>query len=129
MTLHNLYQLSNLKREIQDIKNEIIELQALAESITAPMSDMPHGAGGGDKVGTYATMIADCKKLLEEKKRECHCEYKMLLNYIFRIDDSLTRTIFFQRFVKNKEWEAVAEYIGSSEYAVKQICYRYIAKN
>ncbi|MDD6489291.1 MAG: hypothetical protein PUG48_05695 [Clostridia bacterium] len=129
MTLKKLSQLYHLKQEIKMYEQLIQKLQSDAEGTTQNLTGMPPSGNVSDKVGQIATDIADYKALIEYDKQKCKEEYRKLHEYIQSIDDSLTRQIFTLRFVECKSWFEVADSIGSSEYAVKQICYRYIKKH
>lgn len=107
----------------------IQKLQSEAENTTQNLTGMPSSGNVSDKVGQIATDIAFYKVLIECDKQKCKEEYNKLHEYIQSIDDSLTRQIFTLRFIEGKSWFEVADAIGSSEYSVKHICYRYIKKH
>lgn len=128
MTLKELSQLYHLNREIKQYENRIKELEALADGTSQNITGMPSGGGMIDKVGQIATDIAYYKSQIELNKQKCWNELNRLNAYIQSIDDSLTRQIFTLRFINGESWMGVADIIGSSEYSVKHICYRYINK-
>lgn len=129
MTLKELSQLYYLKKEIKQYERKIEVLRTRAEGTTQALSDMPGGGGNKDKVGTSATDIVNYENKIKEAKQKCEVELKKLEDYIYAIDDSLTRQIFTLRFVEIKSWNEVADKIGSSEYSVKHTCYRYLKRN
>lgn len=129
MTLKELSQYYYLKREIEIYENKIMLLECKATSTTQSVTGMPHASGVSDKVGDNATEIAFYHSQIELNKLKCINELKRLDRYIRSIDDSLTRQIFELRFKDRLKWEDVASTIGSSEYSVKHICYRYIKKH
>lgn len=126
MTLKELSQYYYLRREIERYKNKIKELENKATSTTQNITDMPHCNGISDKVGDNATEIAYYRSQIELDKLKCKNELERLDKYICNINDSLTRQIFELRFKDRLKWQEVADVIGSSEYSVKHICYRYI---
>lgn len=126
MTLKELSQYYYLKREIETYENKIKILESKATSTTQSVTGMPHGSGISDKVGDNATEISFYRSQIELNKLKCKNELERLDRYISSIEDSLTRQIFELRFIDRLKWVDVASVIGSSEYSVKQICYRYI---
>lgn len=126
MTLNELSQYYYLKREIEKYENKIKALETKATSTTQNITGMPHSGSVSDKVGDTATEIAYYRSQIELDKLKCKNELERLDKYIRNINDSLTRQIFELRFVERLKWQEVADSIGSSEYSVKHICYRYI---
>ena len=92
---------------------------------------MPHGGGTSDKVGRYAVRIADLRSMIDDRKARCWDELRRLNAYIDGVEDSLTRQILTLRYVNGLSWQQVANSVGgaNTEYSVKHICYRYLAKN
>lgn len=129
MTLKELSQLYYLKREISDIKCRIAELEAKATDTSAKITGMPHSGKSGDKIGSIISKIDYYKSALNKKLTEYTSELIRLNEYISACPDSLTRQILKYRFIDGMSWPQVAAKIGISEYAVKQIAYRYIRKN
>lgn len=126
VTLKELSQYYYLKQEIKRYEEKIIELENKATSTTQSITGMPHNSGVSDKVGNNATEISYYRSQIELDKLKCKNELKRLDGYIRDINDSLTRQIFELRFIDRLKWQEVADIIGSSEYSVKHICYRYI---
>lgn len=126
MTLKELSQLYYLQKEIRMYENKIKELRTQAEGITKPLTGMPGGGGNHDRMGSAIEKIDLYEHKINALRERCITELMSLSAYISAIDDSLTRQIFMLRFVDGLQWEDVAERTGSSEYAVKHICYRYI---
>ena len=65
MTNKELSKLYHLKKEIEIQRNRLCELENIASSCTAKITGMPHSKEISDKVGKYATQIADLKYLLD----------------------------------------------------------------
>lgn len=129
MTLKELSQLYYLKRDIKDLKQRISGLEDNATDTSAKMTGMPHTGKSCDKIGRCSAEIIYYKSVLNEKLKEYTAEFIRLFNYISACPDSLTRLILKYRFIDGMSWPQVAAKTGISEYAVKQIAYRYIRKN
>ncbi|MBQ2775155.1 MAG: hypothetical protein IJF40_04630 [Clostridia bacterium] len=126
MTLKEMSQLYHLNREIESLQSQLEALECEAEKITQTLSDSPRAPGVSDKTGKYAVLIADLRDKIKNRKARCWDELARLNEYIDNIDDSLTRQVIHLRFVNGLSWQQVAAETGSSEYAVKQMCYRYL---
>lgn len=129
MTLQELSQLYYLNREIESDKRRLAELKAKAYAASSPNLSGTGGSGApGDRVGLYASEIAEIEKIILEKQRRCFVERTRLERYIADISDSLTRQIFTLRFINGLSWVQVAHGVGggNTEAGVKMICYRYI---
>lgn len=127
MTIKELSQLYYLRHEIEQEERRIQSLREKATSITASVTGMPHSGGIADKTAIAAD-IADCEMLIAAKQNEAIVMYRRLTNYIYGIDDSLTRQIFKARFVDGLKWEQVADKCGGSAASVKMTVYRYIKR-
>jgi hypothetical protein len=130
MTLKELSQLYYLQREIAMDTRRLVELRAKAESTTGRISGMPGGGTAKNKLEQYAIAIVDLEAIITAKQMQCIHERNRLERYIADIPDSLTRQVFYLRFVNGLTWSQVAHSIGGGNTAasVKMICYRYIAK-
>ena len=129
MTLKELSRVWYLRREIEDNRARLYELESRAYSPRSPgMSGMPHGAAVGDPVSSFAAEIADLKALICEKQLACVREWFALELYISAIPESYTRLIFRFRFEDCLSWEQVARKIGGGNTAdsVKKHAYRYL---
>lgn len=129
MTLQELSQLYYLNREIESDKRRLAEFKAKAYAASSPnLSGTGGSSAPGDRVGLYASEIAEIEKIISEKLRRCFVERTRLERYIAGISDSLTRQIFTLRFINGLSWVQVAHGVGggNTEAGVKMICYRYI---
>lgn len=132
MTLKELSQLYWLKREIEENKRRLEELEAMASSPKAQNLDgMPHVPSHGDALARCVAEIVELKAIIAAKQRHCIFERRRLERYIAGIPDSLTRQIFTLRFVNGFSWVKIAFSLGggNTESSVKMICYRYIKKS
>ena len=108
MTIRELNQLRDLKREIQMDAERIAELETQATHITVSLSGMSSGGGDGKRLERYAAAIADLHTQIEYKRQRCIAEQKRLEAYIDDIPVSLTRQIFTLRFIEGLTWQQVA---------------------
>ena len=132
MTMQELYQLRDLRREIRMDEERLAEMETRATHITQTLSGMPAGGGDGKKLEREAVAIADLRSLLEDKRARCQSQLLQLERYIQSIPDSLTRQIFTLRFAEGKSWAKVAETIGYSErhiYRLNKLVQRTLEKD
>ena len=106
LTRKELSQLYWLKKEIEREIRRVEELEALATGCTAGASGMPGSGGLSDKTA-IAGQIADCKTLIETKRRELVTEYNRLLHYIKDVDDAYIRNILKYRYIECLTWRQV----------------------
>ena len=127
MTLKELSQFHYLKQEIRRDEERLRELEAIATDTAVKLSGIPFGEGVSDKTA-IACQIADLRKELQEKMKEALTEHNRILRYVRAIDDSLTRQIFWLRFLDGLSWVQVAQRVGgnNTESSVKMTCYRYL---
>lgn len=115
MTKKELSQLYWLRREIEEDRCRLDELEAIAASPASPRYDgMPHAPGAGDGMARMAAEIVDLKAIISAKQQQCIHERNRLERYIADIPDSLTRQIFALRFVKGLSWWQVAARVGGN---------------
>jgi hypothetical protein len=131
VTTQELSQLYYLNREIEHLKTRIEELECIATSSTSRITGMPHTTDISDKVGKYASEIADLKELLDLNLKKCFYELNRLNRYISSIQDSEIRLIITLRYINGLSWRQIAFSIGggNTEDGVKKIVYRYLKKN
>ena len=108
MTKKELSQLYYLKKEIKEQQRRIAELEAAATKCTASVSGIPTGKGVSDKVGQYASQIADLKVLLDLNIKKSFYELNRLTRYIENIEDSEMKLIFSLRYIQNMRWHEIA---------------------
>lgn len=128
MTKKELSQLYWLKREIEEDRRRLDELEAIAASPASPRYDgMPHAPGAGDGMARMAAEIVDLKAIISAKQQQCIHERNRLERYISGISDSLTRQIFTYRFVKGLSWWQVAARVGGNTAdSVRKVVDRYL---
>lgn len=126
MTLHELYQLRDLRREITLDAERLATLEARATHVTQTLTGLPSGSGNAQKLERQVAAIADLRELVEKKKERCSLQLVELETYIHTIPDSLTRQIFILRFESGKSWRRIAIETRNTEENVRQICHRYV---
>ena len=87
MTNKELSKLYHLKKEIEMQRKRLYELETIAKSCSVRITGMPHGTGISDKVGKYASQIADLKCLLDLNLKKCFFELNRLTEYIQSVGD------------------------------------------
>lgn len=112
MTKNELSQLYYLDQEIEQQKRRLHKLEEAAANCSQTITGMPHIPGVSDKVGRYATEIADLKSLIEKNIKKSIAEEYRLEQYIQTIPDCEMRQIIRLRFVEHKSWTKVAFSIG-----------------
>lgn len=130
MTKKELKNLYYLKKEIVAQKKRIKELENLATSCTAKVTEFTNKTEVIDKVGNYATEIADLKRLLDLNLKKRFYELVRLNKFIQTIDDPLIRLIAIYRFEKDMSWTQIAIALGGNNKAesVRKKIYRYLKK-
>ena len=131
MTKKELSQLYYLKKEIKEQQRRLFELEVAATNCAATVTGLPAAKGMSDKVGNYATQIADLKALLEQSLKKCLNELNRLNEYIQNVDDPLVKQIMIYRFIEGNSWVKVAFLIGGNNTVdrVKKRVYRYLKNN
>ena len=114
MTARELKNLYYLKKEIKEQQRRLAELEVAATNCSNKITGLPSGKGISDKVGKYATKIADLKTLLELNLEKSFYELNRLDRFIQSIEDSLLRQIITYRFVNGYSWSKIAFQIGGN---------------
>ena len=112
MTKKELKNLYYLKKEIVAQKKRIKELENLATSCTAKVTELTNKTEVIDKVGNYATEIADLKRLLDLNLKKRFYELVRLDKFIESIEDSEIRTILMLRYAQGLSWQQIAKDMG-----------------
>lgn len=130
MTVKELSQLYYLNREIEQDKQRLANLEAMATSTTVSITGLPNFKGITDKTA-IAVAIADIKGVIETKNKLCITEYNRLMRYIANVEDSYIRQILTFRYVDGFSWIQVALRIGggNTEDSVRKAHKRFLDKN
>ena len=128
MTLKELSGVYYIRKEIEEIEDEIEKLRTTAEKITSVITDMPRGGGVADKLTETIAKIADYQTELADALIRKTNEQIKISKYIDSIDDVTIRLIFRLRFLSLYQWNEVADRVGgnNTEASCKMMCYRYI---
>ena len=130
MTKKELTQLYYLDKEIKKDKERLEELETKATKTTQGITGMSFGGGTLNKVESFAVEIAEQRELIEEKVKRCIVLENRIYRFINTIDDSLTRQIFTERYIKLKPWLKIALDIGGDNTAdsVRMIHNRFLKR-
>ena len=112
MTKKELKNLYYLKKEIVAKKKRIKELENLATSCTAKVTELTNKTEVIDMVGKYAVEIADLKRLLDLNLKKRFYELVRLNKFIESIEDSEIRTILMLRYAQGLSWQQIAKDMG-----------------
>ena len=128
MTIEELNQLAYLEKAIA---LETDRLESLRESIdvkSPALTAMPKAPGAHDKLGETVPKIVDQEQELEEKIQKLNEMKERLTQYIEKTGNVRMHMILTLRFIQQRPWQEIAEYLGGkeTEYSVKQACYRYV---
>lgn len=117
MTKKELMQCYYLNREIMHDTEELINLKILAR--------------GDDGIVADEEEIKRQERVIVEKIRRCNQIKARIDKFLNSIDDSLTRQIFYYRYVKCMSWKKVSYMTGgyNSEEGVRKIAERYLKAN
>lgn len=142
MTLRELSQLSSLKKEEAELRQQIHDLKSdlkectVVDTVQSSGTEPPYqqhtqvvkGIGPSGKAMALSDMIGQRKVRLGEILIQRAAELERLEQYIAGIPDSLTRRIFTYRFAEGKTWQQVAAKVGPPNTidGIKKICYRYL---
>ena len=132
MTLEELSQLYDLKKEVKKDEKRLKILEEDAVSLSSPVvTDMPQYHSNVSRTEISSEKIDQLCSIIQDKKNRCLDEQIKLETYIASIDNSHIRRIFTLRFVDGYSWGRVAREVGGNNTidSVKKTCYRYIKKN
>ena len=129
MTEKELSQLYYLKKEIKEQQRRLSELEAAATNCTAKITGIPCGKGISDKIGNYASQIADLRALLDLNLKKCFYELNRLNRYIDTIEDSEMKLIFSLRYINGMSWQKIAFAINYQDESVPRKRHNRFLKN
>ncbi len=130
MTLEELNQLNDLKREIVIEKGRLEALRTRVYGSTGRLSGAPGGGSNESRIARYYPLIESLEAVIEDKICQAICKAEALERYITEIPDSFMRQIFTLRFIDGLEWRDVAQRMGggNSWKNISNMCYRYLQK-
>lgn len=131
MTLNELYSIPHLEREIDEISKRIKEIEEMGESTTAQLSGMPSSNKKSDKVGECGTALAYYKELLYDAQKKRIVAEIEIVKYIETVKDAEMRRKLWLRFVRQMQWQEIADKIGgnNTEDSIRKSVNRFVNKN
>ena len=96
------------KRNIESLRDEILQLEAMAEYVS-PVGSTVRSSGFSDKVGKAAANIADKKKKLERMVEETLELMNDIEAKIEQIDNERYRWILRERYLHFRKWNQIAQ--------------------
>ena len=128
MTIKELSQVRYITKEIESDRRRLTELETKANNTVSSLSAVPGGGSVSDKVGLYASEIADLKAVIQANETRCLKEKARLMRIINEAPDSQLREILKLRFIDCNTWNVVADKIGgnNTDNSVRKKAIRYI---
>lgn len=105
-----LINIGRLDREIETLREEMVRVRTLAESITARSG----GTGGGnsgrvsDKVGDAAVRLADLQTKIANRIEVYACKREEAMTMIGMIKSSRYRELLIRRYFLRQSWRKIA---------------------
>ena len=129
MTIRDFSQLLYLRKEIMVEQERLEELERAVEMKQISFPNIPDIHLQSVDSETLDE-IEHCKQLIERCMKKSIQEYKKLILYISKMDDSIIRQIIFLRFIQGHTWVQVAAEIGggNSPDGIRMMVKRYLAK-
>ena len=130
MTLHDLNQHAELRRQLAKTERLRESLRSAAEPGAQVLTGMPHAPGYQNKLGDLAAEIADLSNEIARLRAYIREREPEIADFINSIWDGQTRTIFRLRFLRGMGWGDIARAAGGGNTAgsVRIICHRYLKK-
>ena len=108
------------KEEIQSMRDEIAQLEALAEYVS-PKSERSGKVGcHSDRVGTLAAKIADERDRLGQRMAELLEVRDKIKSQIDEIDNMRYRLVLTERYINCKQWEKIS---ADAHYSLRAVQY------
>ena len=113
MTVKELEQLAYLDKIIRYEQDKLDDLRASVGLHSPGLSDMPKAHGARDKLGDTVPKIVDKTREIEENILLYQKTRERLLDYINRVPFVRVKMIMKLRFIEQKTWQEVADYIDN----------------
>lgn len=123
MTKNNLEQLIDLKKEIEEINQNILRIEQM--SILSADEKAFETVHGYDSVQSYQYLYEQ-KELLCERKMQVAKEEAKLMQYINGIQESRVRRIMQFRYINGYSWEKIGEIMHFDRRTGERIVSRYL---
>ena len=115
MTVSDLQQLVYLEKLIQCEQDRLDELRDQAGLHSPGLSDMPKAPGAKDKLGELVPKIVDQEAEIQENIKEYSETRERILRFINHIPNPKIKLIIILKFVNQKTWQEVAEYMDNGK--------------
>lgn len=143
MNKARLEQYGALKREIELLEEQILDMESAVahgdtfDTVKGSMTEFPftyhtitlRGSSDSQQNTELRQALFSVRARRRSAQRRAVRAVSEIEEYIFSIDDSLTRQIFSLRCVVGCSWEGIAAKTGNTADSVKKIYYRYLRKN
>lgn len=123
MTKNNLEQLIDLRKEIEEINQNILKIEQM--SISSADEKGFETVHGYDSVQVYQ-YLCEQKELLCERKTQVAKEEVKLMQYINSIRESRVRRIMQFRYIDGYSWEKIGEIMHFDRRTGERIVSRYL---
>lgn len=141
MTKKELEQLIDLKKEIEELENNILKIEQMnivstPIKVNASSQSFPY-VQSRVTVQEYDPKLADkrfkllCERkiLLNERREKAVEEEKRLMQYINNIKESRIRRIMQYRYIEGFTWEKIGEIMHCDRTTIEKMITRYLKKN
>lgn len=109
-----LSQYRELKAEIEGLRDELKQLEAIAEK-TSPSREPCSGGGNlSDRVGRTSAKIVDLKNEISEEKRRLVELRREIVREIKAVPNPKQRLVLQYRYINGWRWEKIAAHLGFS---------------
>ena len=128
MTLQRLNSHFELVEQYLNAEYMLLRLRDAAGLKAQAITGMPHGTGVSDKVGDTAVEIVRAEEKLAALYTQLKEDEAPIIAWIETVPDICTQTALRLRFIHGKQWKEVSGLIGSTDDAVKRLCYSVVSQ-
>ena len=129
MTAKELKSIYYLDKELKMWQEELQRIIDEARPKAQPITGMPHGNAITNPTLDAAQELAETTNVINGIIAKINIEKKKIYKYIANIDDSYIRQVIELRNVQLLSWPTIAARLGTSEYSVKKMYYRFLKKD
>lgn len=129
MTSKELKSIYYLDKELKMWQGELERIIDEARPKAQPITGMPHGNAITNPTLEAAQELNETTNVINGIMAKIRIEKKRIYKYIASVDDSFIRQIIELRNVQLLSWSMIAARLGTSEYSVKKMYYRYLKEN
>lgn len=109
-----LQMIQDYEQEIDNERQEIQMLRAVATSISSTQGDGVRSGGAGDKTGSLVAQIIDKEKSVREKTKHLDTLKREVISIIDQIESPYGE-LLYKRYLEYKTWTRIAEELGCSD--------------